>query len=323
MNILVVYNPNAGKGKALRHAQKLEHALLRHCGTITKFPASSLEIMSNFWRENAGNPKNFDAVALIGGDGTVGPNVDAMIKNNFSAPIYCYGRGTANDFASYFKTNCSPRKAALAIKNLKTVEVNTLKIPTPSLRATPSPCEGEFSYAINVACGGAFTNGVTQYNKKSKRWLGKGAYILHAFFTAFTLKAQPMKYTVVTSDDGSSEQFELDTFLFYILNTKNVGGMKNAAPLADPSDDLLDLVVLKKCGLFGKISLKLNQSFKRIHRCKHVEYIQGKSFHVEHVSGHKIINNFTATDLDGNAAEPYPLEVTLGPKIKVITRGAP
>jgi len=307
MNLLIVYNPNAGKGKAPRHALKLEKACIKRGITVMKFSASSLEIMNNFWHENAGNPKNFDAVVLIGGDGTVGPNIDSMIKNDFFVPIYSYGRGTANDFASFFKTNCSPRKAALAISRAKTIETNTLKV-------------NDKDFAINVACGGAFTNGVTKYNEKSKRLLGKNAYILHAFFSAFTLKAQPMKYTVVTSGEGDSEVFEADTFLFYIINTKNVGGMKNCAPLADPSDDLLDLVVLKKCGLFGKISLKLNQSFKRLHRCKHVKYIQGKSFRVEYVPGNEITRNFTATDLDGTAAGLYPLEVALGPKVKVIVK---
>ena len=308
MHLLIVYNPNAGRGKALRHALKFQKACEQKEITVTKFPASSLEIMSDFWKENAGNPQKFDAAAFIGGDGTLGPNVDAMIKNDIlDLPIYAYGRGTANDFASYFKTNCSPKKAALAISRGKTIEINTLKV------------NGN-DFAVNVACGGAFTNGVTKYNKKSKRWLGKFAYILHAFFMAFTLKSQPIRYTVVTDGDGNSEQFEADTLLFYILNTKNVGGMKNAGSLANPSDDLLDLVVLKKCSLFGKISLKLNQSFNRMHRCKHVKYIQGKSFRVEHVPEHEITHNFTLTDIDGNAAGPYPLEVSLGPQIKIITR---
>ena len=309
MHVLIVYNPNAGMGKALRHAERLRDALLvaDAATEIAFFAASSLEVMSEFWHNNRGNPEGHDTVVIIGGDGTLGPNVSAMIKNDISVPIYAYGRGTANDFATHFKTNCSPRKAAAAILKNNLTEVDTLKV-------------NEENFAVNVACGGAFTNGVTKYNKKTKRMFGKFAYLVHGLFGAFRMKSQPMRFTVVTSDDGSAEYFDEEVFLFYVVNTKNVGGLRNSAPLADPSDGLLDLVCIKKCGLFGKIAIKINQGLGRLDKCKNVTYIKGTRFSISHVPGHDITPNFTLTDLDGNAGEPYPMEVTLGPKIKVVVR---
>jgi len=269
---------------------------------VTKMSSTSLKGVRQFWKANANNPQNFDVVVIIGGDGTIGPSVDTMIKNGLDIPIYCYGHGTANDFASYFGTNCGAKRAARNILNNKIVEVDTIHV-------------NEKMYAVNVACGGAFTNGVTKYKGTFKRILGKFAYLLHAAFVAITLKSQLLRFTV---DD---QTFDREVYLFYIINTKNVGGLKNSAPLACPCDGVLDLVCIKKCGFFGKLAIKMHQSLGTLNRCKHVKTMQGKSFRVEYVPGSKVIQTFTLTDTDGNANEPYPLTATVGRKIKVITSG--
>lgn len=310
MHILIVYNPNAGRGTAIKHACQIEAALVKKKTEtkITKFAANGLEVMRNFWKEQSGNPQQFDVAVIIGGDGTLGPNVDAMIKNNVDIPIYAYGRGTANDFASHIKTNCSVNKATDAILRTKIFSVDTLKVTYES---------DEPTYAINVACGGAFTNGVTKYNKKSKRIFGKFAYLLHACFVALNMKSQLVRFSVKQQED-TTVHFEEDVFLFYILNTPNVGGLRNSAPHSNASDGILDLVCIKKCGLFGKASIKLHQSFGNLHKCKHVTYIQGTDFYVETVG--ETMPNFSKTDLDGNASEPYPMKVTLGPKVRVVSK---
>ena len=319
MKILIVYNPEAGRGCGIKHAEKLATAIRRLSkeAEVKMFSATSLKIMREFWHRNSENPHGFKIVALIGGDGTIGPNVDAMIKNKVKIPVFAYGRGTANDFASFFKTKMTAGRAARTILARKTIEIDTIQIENSNEETT---------YAVNVAGGGAFTNGVTTYKEKNKRLLGKYAYLLTSTMKILTLKSQLVCFTVSgvngpgrikTPASGEDEiAFEARVFLFYILNTRNAGSLKNAANLADASDGYLDLVIVKRCGFFGKIGILYAKSLKRLHCCKHIAYIQGRRFRVDPVGG--AIHDFTRTDLDGNPGTPYPLEVTVGPKIEIV-----
>ncbi|MDR0462376.1 MAG: hypothetical protein LBG88_03560 [Christensenellaceae bacterium] len=300
MNILIMFNPNAGKQTGHAHAMRLEKALLKNqpSTVVTKQASPSIEILNKFW---AGYKGKDDCVVIIGGDGTIGPVVNAMIKNNVDIPIFCYGKGTANDFASYFKTNRGPRKAAKILLRAKTGPVDTLLVNNDT-------------YACNVACGGAFTNGVTRYHKKSKRLLGKLAYLIPALVKTFKLQNQRLRFTV---DEGT---FELDVFLFYVLNTTNVGGMKKACAPACINDGKLDLMCLKRCGLFGKMSIAFHQAFGKLHRCPCAHHIQGENFKIEYIDGDEIQHDFTVTDIDGNGGGPYPLNVKVGKKISVVRK---
>jgi len=301
MHILILFNPNSGKRNGHIHARRIERALLKRDATtqVTKQPSPSIGFLNDFW---AHNKEEFSSVVIIGGDGTIGPVINAMFKHSFhKTPIYCYGRGTANDFASFFKTNRGARRAAKIILAGKCRDVDTLYV------------NGK-QYACNVACGGAFTNGVTRYSKKAKFILGKLAYAFVAFAKTFKLQNQRMRFTV---DEGT---FEVNIFLFYILNTKNVGGLKNCSPLSDAGDGMLDLLCLRYCGLWGKMSLAFHQAFGRLHHCRYVKHVQGTHFRVEHVPDHPIKSDFIVTDIDGNGYKPYPLEVAVGKRVRVLTK---
>ena len=305
-NILIIYNPNAGKGKAQKFAKGLVMAL---GGKSELFCSPSLDVMRDFYKNNANNPKKYTLFIIIGGDGTIGPHVDSMIKNNIHVPIYAFGKGTANDFASYFHTNKSIKKAVKIIANGKLLKIDTIKVDMPNNKL-------DVHYAVSDTAGGAFTNGVTKYNKGAKRMFGKLAYKTTAVWKALWLKSQIVKFTIDGGETGE-ETFQSKIFLFYILNTKNVGGMKNAGSLAKPNDEMLDLVCIKKCHLWGKLCIGTSLLFNRLHKCKHVIYRQAKSFNVE-IIGKNPIHNFTKTDTDGNVGGDYPLCVTIGPKVTVL-----
>ena len=296
MKVLILYNPRAGRCRAHKHSSKLLKVINRsylHV-TVTEYASNSIEDMHKYLLTI---DRSIDVIVVIGGDGTLGPTVNALLQNNIDIPVYCYGRGTANDFASFMKTNCRPRRAAKIITANKTSLVDTLLV-------------NESTYAINVACGGAFTNGVTRYNKKSKRIFGKLAYMTHAAWIALRLKSQAVEFTI----DGDTVQ--LNVYLFYILNSKNVGGLRNSCPVSSISDGVLDLICIKKCGFFGKVSVAVSQLRGRMHLNKNVVHKCGRDFFVNPVGD--ITPNFTLTDTDGNSADPYPLRVTVGRQIRVV-----
>lgn len=308
-NVLIIYNPNSGRGRGMRWAQRLEENITKHGGKVGEvFCSNSIARVYEFCELNLGNPKNFSLALIIGGDGTLSPWVDAMIRHDFRVPIYAFGRGTANDFATFLRTNRSIKRTAQIIT---AGSQERAKITPPRIREMDTL---EFRhgmgthprYAINVACGGAFTNGVTNYSKRGKILFGKLAYMFKALGVACKMRAQLMKFTI----DG--KETRADVYLFLILNSPNAGSIRKINPNSCPWDGQLELVAFKKCGFWGKISLAFSGLFKRLSRNKHVLVLPGITFHIEPSAEPN--PNFTLTDIDGNKGEPYPLLVSLSDK---------
>ncbi|MCL2570428.1 MAG: hypothetical protein FWE16_04455 [Firmicutes bacterium] len=296
MKILIIYNPNSGRGKGAKIATRLEKRLnkLRTyecCLHASKNIADFYEYSAS----NKNNPHGYTLAIIIGGDGTLSICVDAMVKNNFIIPIYAFGGGTANDFPSYMKTNKSVRRACKIIMN------NPKKCLIDTLRVIHENNEQEPYYAINVACGGAFTNGVTKYNRNGKKLLGKLYYMLKSAQSAITMQGQQTKITI---DDM---EYKENIYLFLILNTTNAGSIKSITRDALPWDGLLDIVAIRKCGFFSKIGLSFSILFRRLYKNKNVFVARGKTVQIEIIGDPN--PNFIRTDIDGNVGYNFPMKV--------------
>ena len=299
-NILIVYNPNSGRGRGAKFAQKLGSGFLKRGIRARTFESARVEDIYSFCKDNYGNPKCYSLAIIIGGDGTLSTCVDAMLKNNFDVAVYAFGRGTANDFSTYMKTNKSIRRVIKIILASPPVRpIDTLYVRHQHY--------SEGSYAINVACGGAFTNGVTNYNSRAKAVFGKVAYMTKASGIAMRMRPQQVKFTV----DGK-ELNQQEIYLFLILNTTHAGSVKYISPMARPWDQQLNLVAIKKCGFFAKIGIMLSVLSRRAHKNKNILQAKGKTISVEVVGDAG--PNFTRTDIDGNAGDSYPLHVKVGDK---------
>ena len=298
-NILIAYNPNSGKGKGATHARRIQRHLVKrgaHVGLV--LGTKSIESVYDFCMGGM----DYTLIIVVGGDGTLSYWVDALVKNEHEIPVYAYGRGTANDFATYFKTNKSAKKTAKIIcETPKVRSIDLLELDEASIQ----------KYAVNVACGGAFTNGVTKYSKQGKRLFGKMAYFWGAFKVFMTMKPQAVELDI----DG--EGYSSEIYFFLILNTPNAGSIKGISPLAIPDDGYLNLVAWKKCGFFRRLFLVLGLLFGCT-KNNSLMHLKGKSFTITPKG--KTNSNFTITDIDGNAGDNYPLKVNVATKqFKVLT----
>lgn len=299
--ILIVYNPNSGKGRGGKFANRLEKALIKKgVQGIERYCSSSLKLITEFCEKNSGNPNDYSLIVIVGGDGTVGPWVNEMVRNNFIVPVYAFGKGTANDFPCYMKTHRSARKSAKIIcADPKVINVDVLKVNNEQ-------------YAINVAGGGAFTNGVTRYSKRAKLLLGKLAYMIQGTIEAARMKPQAMKFIV----DG--EEIYESVYFFLILNSVNAGSIKRISPKALVDDGELDLFAFKKCGFFKRLGAGMSIFLGRSHKSKRIISRKGKVIEA-HVVG-EACSNFVATDIDGNASGEFPLKVeVVENKLPVVT----
>ncbi len=288
-NVLIIYNQNAGKGSGEKIALKVEKKLNKLGKQCKIENPRTLEELSLIYKNL---DSRFDCVLIVGGDGTVSVNVNAMIKNNKDLPIYVFGKGTANDLARNFKTFSSFKKLekVLVLEKVKKCDL----------------IETQQGYAASVLAGGAFTNGAIKYNAKLKKIIGKMAYYGNAIREGLLLKSQDVRFEV----DG--EIFEEECFTFFIANVKNFAGLNDLAPNAKHNDGLLDLVVIKKCNFFKKLNILAFMMFRKIDKCEDVIYIQGKSFKITPIT--PINKNFINCDIDGNSGQEYPLDVKISNK---------
>jgi hypothetical protein len=67
------------------------------------------------------------------------------------------------------------------------------------------------------------------------------------------------------------------------------------------------------------MNIAFHQVFGAMHQSPYVIHMKGEQFRVQHIDGESISENFTHTDIDGNASDPYPLTVSVGPQISIVT----
>jgi len=330
-NVLVVYNPNSGRGNTEKIAGKLATRLTDFGFCAEIFRSESKECLANYFEESAkphpvtachpsleGNceDQSFpdfsatkevaekekalpDCLVIVGGDGTVSGVMNVMFKTGLDLPLAIFGRGTANDLANYFGTGKSIIKFVKVFVKSDFLLCDTLLI-------------NDWLYALSNAGGGAFTNGVTKYTRKHKKLFGKTAYYTRAVLDGLRLKSQSAKITI----DG--EEINENIFLFLALNTTNIAGMKGVVKGARINDGLIHLIVVPKSGFFGKLSLAVDLLLRRLTKNKRAIYKTGKEVKVE-LSG-KVIHSFSTPDIDGDGSAEFPLSVKIsGRKVKILT----
>ena len=308
--VLIIANMTSGRCRAGIDAGLLSGEL-KDLGCVPEVLLSDCkDCTTKFFSENHGNTAGYTLLVILGGDGTVNFCLNEMRAHGWDdVPIYVMGRGSANDFASHYKTNRSVAEVVKVLKTGKVVDVDVLE-------ATAHKDGVPFNkYAINVTGGGAFTTGVTNYSNKQKKVLGRLAYILRAVWEAIVMKPQQVEISY-TDVEGVQQKITENIFLFFIVNCKHVGGMKNMAKNADPTDGVLDLVFIRKCGIFARAWMGLFTLSNKGGQNKRVITIPVLAATAKPLGS--VNKNFTVTDIDGNPGGDYPLGVRLAGKVKVL-----
>ena len=282
--ILLVYNPVSGRGI---FKKKLD-------GVIEKFQRRN--ILTAIYRTEKENTaedffecvKSFGAEGIIsaGGDGTLHRIVNWIKKFELDLPVGIIGSGTSNDFATHLKIS-DGEKYFDAIAENKICKVDLGKV-------------GE-EFFINVASAGAFTSIAHEVDSKKKNALGKFAYYLRG------IEELPKFKTVHLQVTADEKFFELDAFLFLVLNSAAVAGLKKISDVAKIDDGKLDFLALKKCSPRQLLNLsKKILSGESIQSEENIFYLQAKNFEIK--SEIELIS-----DLDGEIGEKLPLKIETVP----------
>lgn len=218
-NILIFYNPNAGRKTNTNplHLLTEEIEKLGDCYQVIPEDPNTLQTLPNLRDRPA------DLVVVFGGDGTVRAVAQLILESGSRAPVAVIPAGSGNLLAFALKVPSSIRKAVkLALEGTPTeIDVGLLN---------KKDC-----FLIAFALG-YVTELIATTPRSIKKRLGIFAYVLHFFRN---LKIRRSEYEI--SVDGARGVYEGNTIL--VVNTLRVFGSRACRNISF-RDGLLNVFVL-------------------------------------------------------------------------------
>ena len=222
MQYVLIVNPVAGNGFALNVLEKAEAVLqdreFEYTVVRTEHPRHATALA-----RKASADENVRAVFSVGGDGTAGEVAAGLAGTGKAMGII--PAGTGNDFIKALHLPKDPIKALDFLLSHDAAPVDTGTV------------NGEFF--LNV-CGTGFDVTVLDYAEKNKaKTRGLTPYFLGLLEAIFHYR--PLRLTVTR--DGKRET--IDALICSVANGQYIGGGIPICPSADPTDGLIDLVMIK------------------------------------------------------------------------------
>jgi diacylglycerol kinase (ATP) len=220
----VIVNPASGSVKDL-------DALLKQ---LDEFGPASIHLT-----EKAGDAQTLardairdhcDYVIAAGGDGTLNEVVNGIAESARETRIGLLPLGTGNDFARSLKLPGTVAENIAILRAAQTREIDLVRVR--------SDCD---RYFVNVSTGGFSGLVDEKLTPEIKQTWGPLAYVRSA---AAALPELTAYRTDIRLDN--SEFFSMDLYNIIVANGTFVAGGLPVAPNADPSDGLLDVILIPK-----------------------------------------------------------------------------
>jgi diacylglycerol kinase (ATP) len=276
-----VVNPTSGRGLGARIAPLVRERLAAAGLTVDVHATTCAEDVGKISAEVVAS--GADAVALIGGDGTI--HLGAQVLAGSGMPFGVIPAGTGNDFARGIGVPLKdPAAAADLIVAGKTRTIDL------------AVAEGRF---ITTVVAGGFDSLVNKRANAMSWPKGNSRYTVATLAELRTFK--PLEY-VVTVDD---EVIETKAMLVAVGTGPTYGGGLQICAGAEIDDGLLDITIIEPVS-----RLTLLQLFPKLSKGTHVGHprvraLRGRSVRIESPG-------ITAY-ADGEILGPLPVEVTIAP----------
>ena len=254
MEHLFIINPAAGKVDKTTEYSALIKTLCEKKGLTYRIALSEGPgDITRIAREAAQTGKELRIYAC-GGDGTLNEAVNGVVGYP-NVAVTCYVCGSGNDFVKIF----SKPEAFRSLERLLDAEEREFDVILVN-----------DSYSLNICCVGLDArvgNKMAQF-KRLPHVSGSGAYILSTVVNV----AQGISEHYVIEVDG--ERIDDRQTMICIANARWYGGGFHAVPDADPTDGLLDVLIVKKLNLLqvaGVIGKYKEGRYKEVpHLVRHI-----------------------------------------------------
>jgi len=221
-SIAILYNSRAGKGKAIRVANRISVKL---SGLQYKFDA-----FEDVWPEDL---KAYTDIWIIGGDGTLNYFINKYPDCNL--PLVIFKGGTGNDFAWKLYGN----------RNLDDCLSIALDVLPKKIDA--GICNGKyFLNGVGIGFDGEIVKSIYREKFFLKGHLAYYAAVLRKIFF-FREDELDIKTTNVTWKEKA--------FMVTIANGSRYGGGFLVAPDARIDDGLLDIILIPRISIFQRLNL--------------------------------------------------------------------
>lgn len=259
---LFIVNKNSGNGEGHRVWEQIAETLDRRGIRYEYIFTRSAGEAHTFLLERLVSPNAWDAVGVVGGDGTIHSLLPAMRGSGI--PLAVFPAGSGNDTARGFRI---PKKTEDAL--------NVLLEGTPREADLIATEGGNTLTALAVGFDAEVAHNVnhSRYKKICNRLgLGRIAYIIGVFHTLFTFRPAPLTVAV----DGTEHRFE-SAWLAAINNVTCYGGGLKICPDAKTDDGQLDICVVHSCSRLKLLLLFPTLLFGRHTRLAFVTMLRGRN----------------------------------------------
>lgn len=250
MRTCIILNPEAGSAR--QHDQL--RRLLEQQPEIACWETAEEGDAEAFVERAAA--EGMERIGIAGGDGTINGVVNGVLRSDASIQLGVLPLGTGNDLARTLGVSDDLRDA-LAFLQVGEVQ---------ALDAIRLEHGGTTCYGVNVAAGG-FSGAVDEnLSPQTKAQWGPLAYL----FGAANALPDLRDYDVLISYDEDPPE-DIDVFNVIVANGRTAGGGRMVAPMANPQDGWLDVVVVEPCPLsqMARIGAQLMRGHYQENPCVH------------------------------------------------------
>lgn len=222
-SVLIIYNPNAMKGKIDEFIPKIKQRLL------LRFPI--VEAMSSpddiYGAESIAfkNANRFDVVLACGGDGTLHRVINGVIKSKANSVVGILPLGTCNDVARTLGIPFNLDKAIDCVLRFNTTQYDLM-------------FDGKEYITYSMATG-YLIKSVYQAKNNDKKKFGRFAYFMYALRRVFKFRSLPL--TITYDKERIHGRFNY----FMLMNGDYAGGFRiNKGDIVD--NGKIKMVLIKK-----------------------------------------------------------------------------
>ena len=236
-SLIVIYNPNARKGKIQEVMPYILSRLSTKFSPCDSVQSKSAEDMVDLARKNA---EKYDCIVVAGGDGSI-HNVINGVKQSKGRPTLGFlPYGTVNDVCRTLNISRKLDKAIDVILRGETIKYDIM--------------QEDNNYMIYTFAGGMFVSTSFKTSTGMKRALGKIAYFITGAKQLFSMRTLPLTVTI----DG--ERHHGRYIMAMVLNSASAAGFRINKE-RDIDDGLIDVILVEKKRSYLKALFTLLKMF--------------------------------------------------------------